>query len=206
MSPDARSGAVLDVSGLPTLGFGLRAPLAWANVGLVLIEGSMFALLLASYLYYAGTVGDWPPIGVVTPGVWLATLGVVLLVVSCLPTHWASKAAHANDTRGVRRNLAANLALSVAFIVIRFVEFGRLGFSWDTHVYGSMVWTILSLHTFHVVSATLETAVFLVLALRADPLPDEQRVGTEVDTIYWFFVVGAWLPFYFLIFVQPHLR
>jgi len=194
----------LDVSGLPAVALGHRAPVWWATVGLMLIEGAMFAMILASYLYYGTTVPDWPPHGMEPPSLLLATIGLVLLVVSILPAYWASEAAAKHDRRGIVRGLALNLAMALVFVVIRGVEWAQLSFRWDSGVYGSLVWTILALHTTHVVSASTETAVVLAIAL-SPRFGDEHRVGVDADSIYWYFVVGAWVPFYVLLFVVPRL-
>jgi cytochrome c oxidase subunit 1/cytochrome c oxidase subunit I+III len=56
----------LDVSGLPTVVFGSRSILWWATMGLAIIEGTMFAILIATYFFLRTRVGDWPP-GVLPP-------------------------------------------------------------------------------------------------------------------------------------------
>jgi len=195
---------VLDVAELPAIALGHRAPLWWGMLGLMAIEGTMFAMVLSTWFYLASSAGDWPP-----PGVQLAPLGpatwlVGLLLASVPPAYWASEASARKDIRGVRFWLLVNLAMALAAIAIRILEWRKLGFSWSDHVYGSIVWVILSLHTTHLMSSTAETVVFTVIAF-TPALGDEQRVGIDADSIYWYFVVGAWLPFYFLLFVAPRI-
>ncbi|HEV7518004.1 MAG TPA: hypothetical protein VGR07_17025, partial [Thermoanaerobaculia bacterium] len=56
--------AVLDVSELPTVVFGSRAPLWWGLIGMIAIESTMFALLVVTYYYLRGNAQVWPPHGV----------------------------------------------------------------------------------------------------------------------------------------------
>ena len=43
--------ATLDVRGLPRYAFGAKSILWWGTMGLVAIEGTMFAILIATYFY-----------------------------------------------------------------------------------------------------------------------------------------------------------
>jgi cytochrome c oxidase subunit III len=194
----------LDVSGLPAHGNGMASPLWWGMCGLMAIEGTMFVLLIVTYLFLGTKVVWWPPEGVEPPSLALATVNLAILLVSVLPAYWASEASARHDLPGVRRNLLVNFLMVVAFFAIRVVEWRQLSFRWDTHAYGSIVWIILALHTTHVTSAGLETLVFVVLAYLGK-IGAEQRAGVDADSLYWYFVVAAWIPFYLIVFVVPRL-
>ncbi|HJQ85580.1 MAG TPA: cytochrome c oxidase subunit 3 [Candidatus Binatia bacterium] len=200
-----RSERTIDVSDLSPVAIGHHAPLWWGTAGMMAIEATMFALVVAVYLYYGTTVDDWPPTGVRPPSLTIATVNLVLLVVSCFPTYFASEASARDDPGGVANWLLLNLVCVVAFLVLRIVEWRGLAFTWDSHVYGSLVWTIFGLHTTHVVSATFETLIIVIIVLTGR-FGDKQRIGVDADSVYWYFVVGAWLPFYVLLFLVPALR
>ena len=54
--------AVIDVSRLPASAMDHRSPIWWGNILLLLIETTMFALLIATYLYFRIVDFDrWPP-------------------------------------------------------------------------------------------------------------------------------------------------
>ena len=57
-----RERPVLDVSGLPSVAFGKSNTTWFANVLYMTIEGTMFALLFASYFYLRTRTDSWPPI------------------------------------------------------------------------------------------------------------------------------------------------
>ncbi|HEY4596349.1 MAG TPA: heme-copper oxidase subunit III, partial [Thermoanaerobaculia bacterium] len=77
----------LDVSELPTTAFGTRDPLWWGVTGIMCIEGTMFAIMAASYFYLRGGAHVWPPPGVLHPGLGITTLNLGILLLSLFPMH-----------------------------------------------------------------------------------------------------------------------
>ena len=67
------SRPVINVAPLPDFGFGHRALVWWATLGVIAIEGAMFALMIANYLYLKGRNSQWPP-GVHSPALLYGTL------------------------------------------------------------------------------------------------------------------------------------
>ena len=53
---------VLDVSSLPSFGFGHRSIMWWATLGLVAIESTVFALTVVAYFYLRSQGDRWPPL------------------------------------------------------------------------------------------------------------------------------------------------
>ena len=47
------SRPILDVSTLPELTFGSGDPMWWGALGIMVIEGATFAVIVATYFYYA---------------------------------------------------------------------------------------------------------------------------------------------------------
>ena len=54
-------GRTLDVSQLAPGAFGSRSLLWWGTMGLVVIEGTMFALSIGAYFYLRTRSETWPP-------------------------------------------------------------------------------------------------------------------------------------------------
>ena len=73
---------VLDVSDLPMETADSRALLWWGNVAMLAIEGTMFAMLIATYLYLKTANFDWPPQSVQLPPVLWPSIGLALLIIS----------------------------------------------------------------------------------------------------------------------------
>ena len=146
----------LDVSGLPAYAFGHRSMLWWATMGIIVIEGSMFAILVAAYFYLKSRALEWPP-NTLPPDLTCGTINTLVLIASVVPNYIYKKAAEREDLRKVRIWMVVSIVFAIAFNVIRVFEFGWLRCNWDTNAYGSIVWTIMGFHTTHLVTDFLDT-------------------------------------------------
>lgn len=192
----------LDVADLPSVAFGSRAPMWWGALGIMAIEGTMFALLAASYFYLRGGADVWPPPGALHPGLGITTLNLAILLVSTLPMHLASKAAEREDMAGIRNWLIVSTVLMVAFLAVRWMILSRLTFLWNSHAYGSVVWTTVGLHTLHVTAETVENLMLITLMIKG-PVEDKHMLDIRLNSMYWYFVVACWVPFYCIFFLDP---
>jgi cytochrome c oxidase subunit III len=193
-----RSGSALDVAELPSYGFSHRSPMWWGTLGVMAIEGTVFALMIATYFYLRTQADEWP-LGVPPPRLFWGTLNTVILAASAIPNQWAKRAAFRHDLAGVRRALVVCIAFAVAFIAVRGLEFAALECKWDTNAYGSAVWMLLGLHTAHLVTDFADTLVLAVLMFKG-PLEGKRFVDVAENAVYWDFVVVAWLPIYAVIY------
>jgi heme/copper-type cytochrome/quinol oxidase subunit 3 len=193
----------LDVSALPEHAFGHRSIMWWATMCMMAIEGTAFALAIASYLYLKGRVPEWPP-GVPPPGLLWGTVNVGLLVASTWPNLLAKKAAERFDVSSVRLWMVIALAFAVAFNIVRIFEFQQLNVSWDTNAYGSMTWFLLGLHTTHVLTDLLDSTVLTAVLFRRR-VDENSFVDVSENAMYWNFVVVSWLPIYAVIYLAPRV-
>jgi len=191
----------LDVSGLPSFGFGHRSLMWWGTAGIIAIEGTVFALTIFAYLYIRTAVDQWPP-GVAPPQLRWGTLNTLVLLASLAPNHFTKRAAERFDLNGVRLWLSVGLVFALAFLTLRIFEFQSLNVRWDTNAYGSTVWMLLGLHTVHLLTDTYDSLVLDVLMF-SGPLEDKRFVDVSENTVYWYFVVLAWLPIYAVIYLAP---
>ena len=60
MSEVARDGTALDVSALPTVVFSHRTMMWWGTLGLMAVEGTVFALAVMTYFYLRSHADNWP--------------------------------------------------------------------------------------------------------------------------------------------------
>jgi cytochrome c oxidase subunit I+III len=193
----------LDVSGLPTFAFGHRSILWWATMCMIAVEGTVFALSIASYLYLKGRVPHWPP-GADVPGLRWGTLNVAILLASVWPNLLARRAAEQFDLPRVRLWMSVCMVFALAFNVVRFLEFGALHVRWDANAYGSITWTLLGLHTTHVLTDFLDSGV-LTAVVWCGPMDEHRFVDVSENAMYWNFVVLSWLPIYALIYLAPRV-
>jgi cytochrome c oxidase subunit III len=194
----------LDVGALAPGAFGSRSLMWWGTMGLVLIEGTAFAIAIAAYFYLRTRMTDWPPDGVAPPALRWGTINTVVLVASMVPNELAKRAGEHVDLRRVRVWMVVCLVFGVVFNAVRVVEFQHLNVSWDHDAYGSIVWLLLGLHTTHILTDFLDTAVLAALMF-VGPIEEKRFIDVEENAAYWYFVVLTWLPIYGVIYWAPRL-
>ena len=193
----------LDVSALPIGTADSRSLLWWGNIGMMVIEGTMFAMMIAVYIYLKTANIDWPPATVPNPDLKLSTINAAMLLLSVLVMLVADRGALRDSIRAIRTGLGVCIVAGIAFIAIRAQAMTTLGFKWSTHAYGSVVWTMIGLHSFHMIAATSEvTLLFVYTFLR--PVTKKQLLDVRATAVYWYFVALIWVPFYFTIYVVPY--
>jgi cytochrome c oxidase subunit 3 len=187
----------IDVARLPTYVYGSRSMMWWGTMGLMLIEGTVFAITVVVYFYLRSHSQTWPVNP--APDLFWGGLNTLILLASMLPNQLAKRAAEREDRQRARWWLLACLLFALAFLVVRAFEFGALNTRWDSSAYGSIVWMLLALHTTHLITDTIDTAVLAVLMFTG-PLEGKRFVDVSENAMYWYFVVGSWLPIYAVIY------
>jgi heme/copper-type cytochrome/quinol oxidase subunit 3 len=192
-----------DVSPLPSFGFGNRSVTWWGTLGMIAIEGTVFALAIATYLYVRSRVPDWPP-GLSAPWLGWGTAALVVMLVSAVPNMLAKQAADRLDLNATRLWLSVTAVFGIALIVIRVYEFAALNVWWDTNAYGSAVWTLLGLHTVHLATDLGDSLVLIALTF-SDTFTPKRFVDLSENAMYWYFVVVSWVPIYGVIYLAPRI-
>jgi len=194
-------GAALDVAALPSFGFSHRSILWWGTAAMMAIEGTVFGLAVMSYFYVRSHSNTWPMSSAPPDLVW-GTLNTAILLVSLLPNQWTKTAAEKLDLKTARIGLVVCLLFSLAFLVVRWLEFTTLNCRWDDTAYGSVVWMLLGLHTVHLLTDFWDSAV-LTAVMFHEPVEGRRFVDVSEGAVYWYFVVLTWLPLYAVIYWAP---
>ncbi len=185
----------LDVSELPLHGSGTASPTWWGTLAFMLIEGTGFALAIATYLYLMTLSPRWPPASG-PPDLLPGTLVTGVLLVSVIPNMLVSRWARQHRLRHVQAGLVVMSLFGIIPLVIRVFEFPALGISWDVNAYGSITWLLLGLHTTHIVTDVVDTLVLTVLMFTRHADNSRRFGDVEDNAMYWNFVVLTWLPVY----------
>lgn len=188
----------VDVSGLPSYAFSHHSLMWWGTMGLIAIEGTVFALAIATYFYLRSHSSTWP-MSVLPPELLWGTVNTAVMAASAAPNHLAKKAAEAQDVHGVRLWLWVCIGFGAMFLGVRVMEFAALNVRWDSNAYGSIVWILLGLHTAHLATDVADSTVLAVL-FHTGPLVGKRFVDVSENSGYWYFVVLSWLPIYFTIY------
>jgi len=192
-----------DVADLPTHAFSYRSLTWWGIIGFMVIEGSAFLMSFAAYFFLMSQEQEWAPRTWLPPGLLAGTIFTVVLLLSEIPNTMIKKAAESYDTEKVRKLLPVMVAAGLLLFVIRGFEFNSLKVMWYDSAYGSILWTLLFLHTTHVLTDWVDTVV--LWRLMRTPHGEEPRRLVDVDenALYWRFVWLTWLPIYALIYLVP---
>ena len=139
-APERETG--LDVSGLPTSGFGSRATTWWGTLAYCTLEGMAFALAIGSYLYLAAMSTEEWPLQADPPNLLPGTLITFFMLASLLPNWWLKRRAEQFDLPNVRIGLVVMSLAGLVILGVRVFEFPALNIWWDTNAYGSILWLI----------------------------------------------------------------
>jgi cytochrome c oxidase subunit 3 len=202
----------VDVSELPKSALDHRSLVWWGNLLLLVIETTMFALLVASYFYVRMNYREWPPPlvhSVVTirhpmPPLASPTLTLAVLLVSLIPAIVADRAALAMKETAVRVSFALVVTLGLGAAWLRFQELPALQFTWNDNAYASVIWTIVCLHLLHIIVSTAENLAMLLWAV-THSLDRKHARDVRTSASYWYWVVGIWIPLYALVYFGPRL-
>jgi cytochrome c oxidase subunit III len=187
---------------LPRHVSGSRSTLWWGALMLVAIEGTVMASLLASYFYLRVKAPSWPPVGIELPDLAVPTIANGLLAASVLPVIWGGR----GIKRGRRGRLLAGLALGLlaitAYVLLSGYDLASSDYTWRTHAYGSLVWTIAGYSMLHALGLAAGALLLLVLAARGY-FHERRHAGLEAVTAYWAFVSIAAVPVYGALYLSP---
>jgi cytochrome c oxidase subunit III len=195
----------MNVSALPDYAFGSRSVMWWATLLTIAIEVTVFLVTIASYFYLQGNEAAWPPPDTPLPGLKWPTINTIILLVSLGPNQFVKSAAEKMELWKVRIGMMVADLMAAAFVVIRALEFAQLHVSWDSNAYGSITWTLLGFHTFHLVTDLADSIVLTALMFTKHGKEPRRFVDVAENCFYWYFVVLSWLPIYAVLYWAPRL-
>jgi len=131
--------AIGDVSSLPESSFGHPTPQWWGLVGMIAIEGTLFALCVASYFYLRLQVEAWPPHPFPFPDLPFGIAGTILILAGVVLMRIIEKHALAMNEHAAMVGLLAFIILCAVLLAVRVFEFEAFNVKWDSNAYGSIV-------------------------------------------------------------------
>ena len=179
----------------------------WGMLLLVCTEATLFAVLLTSYFYLrAKTTGAWPPDGIEDPKLLEPVIMTLLLVSSDIPMIIADRRIRRGDRTGLEIGAAITLVMGTGFLVLQYLEYTKdiKKFHPQTDAYGSLFYTINTIHAFHVL-AGLFLIGWVFLRAREHDITRRNSIAVQVTSLYWHFVHVAWLVIFFCLYISPHI-
>jgi len=157
--------------------------------------------MIIVYFYLRSLAPTWP-VARAAPDLLWGTVNLGLILLSALPFIWSDRAAIDLDLRKVRIAMLLCSLISLALCAVRWMEFTALNVRWDESAYGSVVWMLMGLHTFNLVTDVGDTLVLTVLMFYG-PLEGKHFVDIAENAGYWNFIVLSWIPIYAVVYWAP---
>jgi heme/copper-type cytochrome/quinol oxidase subunit 3 len=192
----------VDVSNVPTKGFGAKSPAWWGTTGFMIVEGTSLVLCAASYVYLSRNFETWPPPTIPEPDTVVPTISLALLVLVGILGIPIDRLSKHKDRRALTQVLLGCAALQLVLIVLRLWEFDALNVHWSDTAYGSAAWFTMGFHTTLLVADFFETLVFGLIFLLG-PVHDDHYEDADEVSFYSWFLVASWIPLYLLLFFSP---
>jgi heme/copper-type cytochrome/quinol oxidase subunit 3 len=192
-----------DLTDLPTHAYGHRSLTWWGVVAFFLIEGTGFALAIATYFYLMGGEQNWPPSRFQPPGLLAGPLFTIVILLSEIPNTLIKRAAERKHLGNVRSLMLIMIGISLVLALLRAWEFTMLNVWWTDNAYGSILWALLFLHATHFITDFADTIVLGALMFTRHSAEDRRLVDVAENAMYWRFVWLTWLPIYVLIYWVP---
>jgi cytochrome c oxidase subunit 3 len=179
-----------------------------ARVGLwvfLAVLTSLFALFMTGYWMRMGhgmaegvAPQDWRPL--VEPRVlWLNT---VLLALGSIAMQWARTAVNRGDAAGMRRAWWLGGTFAVAFLVGQLVAWRQLqaaGLYAAANPANAAFYLLTGAHAAHLVGGLVAWARTKLNMLRSGADLEPVRLGVELCTVYWHFLLLVWLVLFALL-------
>ena len=161
-------------------------------------EVLLFGALFSTYVFLRmAAPGAWPPEGTPELNVPLAMINTFVLIGSSVTMVMCWVTLKENSFGKFRMYLAITIALALAFMVIKGIEYnGKLshGAYPATNTFLAVYFTLTGLHGLHVIGGVVVLVYFLgpgAKMWRSEPERFTNRI--EVTGLYWHFVDLVWI-------------
>jgi heme/copper-type cytochrome/quinol oxidase subunit 3 len=173
-------------------------------VAVLVTEGSLFALLLFSYIYTGSfDHSHWMVDG--PPELKLALPNTIVLLVSSVAAWWGEKGIKAGRPGQLRAGIALTLLLGIVFATIQGIEYAEKKFGPSRDAYSSLFYTITGFHFAHVIVGLIMLTTILVWA-SIGVFNEKRHLAVTNVVLYWHFVDAVWLAVFTTLYLVPNLK
>ena len=162
-------------------------------IGLIIAEGSLFAVFVVAYLFYTGKSlsGPYPKDVLHIP-----VIGTICLFASSATVTFGVRALAGGDVRRAGRWLLLTAVLGAIFLAGTAREWYQLiyhdGLTIGTNLFGTTFYPLVGLHGSHVIVGLVMLGLCCVFAATG-ALRAAHAERVEMVAWYWHFVDGVWV-------------
>jgi heme/copper-type cytochrome/quinol oxidase subunit 3 len=175
----------------------------WAMALFIATEATLFVCLFFTYYYLGHDKPIWPP----EPPKWkLAVVMLAILVTSSAVLHWGERQDRSGRSSAARAAVGLTVALGAIFLAVQTLEYRNhlRDLQPTTSAYGSIFYTITSVHAAHLILGLL-MLVYVLLLPEIGPGSKPPHRPLHNASLYWHFVDLVWLIIVGLLYVAPNL-
>lgn len=168
-------------------------------------EAMLFVVLFFGYFFLSAGDPRW--LHESPPKLTLALTMLAILLTSSVVLHLGEHASKKERFGLARLAIAGTVLLGAAFIVLQVCEYRDhlKHLTPQTNAYGSMFYTITSIHGLHVCSGML-MLLYVLLLPKLEPEEELPFKPLHNVGLYWHFVDTVWIFIILLLYVLPNLR
>jgi heme/copper-type cytochrome/quinol oxidase subunit 3 len=176
---------------------------SWAMAMFIATEAMLFVCLFFSYFYLGHAQPKWPP---EPPKYMLALVMLAILVSSSFVLHWGESQVKQGRQAAGRGATLVTILLGLVFIAVQVKEYAihLRELQPTTDAYGSIFYTITSVHGAHVLLGLAMLAYVLALPEIGEGEKPPHR-PLHNASLYWHFVDVVWLFIVALLYLAPNL-
>jgi heme/copper-type cytochrome/quinol oxidase subunit 3 len=176
----------------------------WGMVLLIITEATIFVALISSYFFLHFNAAEWPLGDIARPELRIAIINTVLLVGSSFPMQMALRSIRRGSRSGLQIGIIIGFILGAIFLGLQAYEFSHSEFMPQTNAYGSLFFTILSIHGLHVLVG-LGLAFFILVRTWFGHFDALHYQAVENSVLYWHFVDAVWIVIFVSLYLSPYL-
>jgi heme/copper-type cytochrome/quinol oxidase subunit 3 len=178
----------------------------WGMATLIATEAMVFAVLLAAYFFLRAASKEWPIGGIEVPKLTLSLPFSFVLWGSSVPVFYAEAQLRNGHVGRFKAGVAVAFVMGLSFLGFALYDFHDLHFGWRDNAYGSIYYTIVGLHTIHLIVGLAMSVMIQIKAWTGRYDAGRKHASAEVFSLYWHFVDAVWLAVFPALFLSPHLR
>lgn len=176
----------------------------WCVWWVIATEAMLFMCMFGAYYYLGNNKDRW--LEEKPPHLAYAFILLAVLVSSSIVLHWGEKQVLKERFRVGRIALWVTVLLGLVFLVLQAFEYAS---EWkditpDSDSYGSIFYTITSLHAAHVIAGIL-LLMYVGVLPRYGVTQRSPHKPYQVVARYWHFVDVVWVFIVALLYCVPHL-
>ena len=176
----------------------------WGMSLFITTEAALFLVLFFSYYWLDKVSAQWR--GDTPPKLHYAIPMLFVLLTSSVVLHWGEKQVKKQRFKAGRLAVVGTIILGIGFLALSYLDYAEhlLNLGPRTDSYGSIFYTIITLHVAHVIFGLL-MLTWLSLVPRWEPAVYSPHRPYHNVSMYWHFVDTVWVFIVALLFVAPNV-